>query len=89
MNAKNTEKPFAVGYNGHARCCDCARCGASRANAVSELWELNGSYATPKTADSTIFVRSYFRRQPNHLKKFPNTRRIMRALVRTIRKERK
>jgi adenine-specific DNA glycosylase len=83
---KSDNKPYSLGFNGHAKCCDCADCAKARAERVSKLWEANGSYARPKTVDSTIFVRSYFRRQPNHLKKFPNTRRLMQALVRDIKK---
>lgn len=82
-------KPYSLGFNGHAKSCDCNKCAISRAERVSELWEENGSYAAPKTADATVFVRSFFRRQPNHYKKLPNTRRVMRALIRTIRKEKK
>jgi hypothetical protein len=51
------------------------------------LWEENGSYAKPKTFDATIFVRSYFRRQSNHLRKYPNTRRFVRKLIASIRKD--
>jgi hypothetical protein len=81
--------PYALGFNGHAKSCDCRACAKTRARRTSELWEANGSFAEPKTADSTIFVRSYFRRQSNHLRKYPNTRRIMRALIQTIQKEKK
>jgi hypothetical protein len=84
-----TNQPYSLGFNGHAKICDCEACAKARAKRTSELWEANGSYAAPKTADSTIFVRSYFRRQSNHLRKYPNTRRIMQALIRTIQKEKK
>lgn len=78
------KRPYSVGFNGHAKCCDCEKCARARADQVNELWRANGSYARPKTVDATIFVRSYFRRQPNHLKKMPNTRRLMRAFVRGL-----
>lgn len=80
-------KPYSHGFNGHAKSCDCEKCATARAGQVTELWELNGSYAKPKTADATVLVRSYFRRQANHYNKMPNTRRIMRELIRTIRKD--
>jgi hypothetical protein len=76
--------PFSVGYNGHAKCCDCVDCAKARARRTSELWEANGSFARPKSADSTVFVRSYFRKQSGHLNRFPNTKRLMRELVRGI-----
>lgn len=82
-----SNKPYSLGFNGHAKSCDCERCAKSRAKRTSELWEANGSYAEPKTADSTIFVRSYFRRQANHLRKYPNTKRIMRELIKTIQRD--
>jgi hypothetical protein len=84
-----SNKPYSLGFNGHAKACDCEACGKSRAKRTAELWEANGSYAKPTSADSTVFVRSYFRRQSNHLRKYPNTRRIMQALIRTIQKEKR
>lgn len=77
-------KPYAVGHNGHARCCDCDKCAVVRAERISQLWEENGKAAIPKTLDSTVFVRSHFRRQPDHLKRFPTTRRMMRRLLKLI-----
>ena len=78
------KKPYALGFNGHARSCDCDKCAASRAEVVSERWEENGKFATPKTLDSTVFVNSHFRRSPNHLKNFPETRKLMRNLLKLI-----
>ena len=78
------DKPYAHGFNGHARCCDCEKCAASRAEAVASRWEENGKFATPKTLDSTVFVNSHFRRAPNHLKNFPATRKLMRNLLKLI-----
>jgi len=78
------KKPYALGFNGHARSCDCDKCAASRAEVVSERWEENGKFATPKTLDSTVFVNSHFRRSPNHLKNFPETRKMMRNLLKLI-----
>ena len=78
------DKPYAHGFNGHARCCDCGKCAASRAEAVASRWEENGKFAMPKTLDSTVFVNSHFRRAPNHLKNFPATRKLMRNLLKLI-----
>lgn len=78
---QNTKKPYTLGFNGHARSCDCAACAKSRAERVAELWEKNGAYARPKSDDATVFVNSYFRTQKNHFKRMPNSRNALRALV--------
>lgn len=80
------DRPFSHGFNGHAKSCDCASCARDRVGALKALWAANGKYAVPATADATVFVRSYFRRQPNHLKKRPNAQGRLRALVRSIRR---
>jgi hypothetical protein len=49
-----------------------------------ELWTANGAYAVPKSVSATIFVRSYFRKSPNHLNKMPTSRKVMRDLIRSI-----
>lgn len=79
-----SNKPYSLGFKGHAKSCDCDKCAEHRTQQTMELWKANGSYATPKSVDATIFVRSYFRRSPNHLKKYPKARRAMRGLVRSI-----
>ena len=81
-----SNKPFSLGYNGHAKSCDCDRCAKSHAAHVKKLWEANGSYAVPRSADETVFVRSYFRRQPNHFAKKPDFAKAMRKLVGDIRR---
>lgn len=79
-------KPFALGYNGHARSCKCPLCAKSHAAHIQELWEANGKYAVPRSADETVFVRSYFRRQSNHFAKKPEFAKAMREVLRNIRK---
>lgn len=80
-----TSRPFSLGFNGHAKSCDCPACAQSRVDATEELWKKNGSYAIPKTVDATVFVASYFRRQAGHYKKKPNSRRLIGAMVRGLR----
>jgi len=89
MRRSSSKKPYSLGYNGHAKSCDCPKCARSHAEAVKSLWEQNGSYAVPKSADETVFVRSYFRRQPNHFAKKPDFAKAMRNFVASIRKARK
>lgn len=82
------KKPYAAGIDGHARVCDCGKCAAARTERISTLWEEHGKAAVPKNLDATVFVRSHFRRQNNHLTKYPETRKMMRSLLRLI-KDRK
>ena len=82
------KRPYGAGFNGHARSCDCEKCATSRAERISTLWEEHGKAAVPKTLDATVFVKSHFRRQSNHLQRFPETRKMMRSLLRLI-KDRK
>jgi hypothetical protein len=84
-----SERPYATGYNGHARVCDCEQCAAARVYTVEKLWRANGRYAEPKSPDATIFVRSHFRRGTKHLAKFPNTKRFMRDLLKNVAKDNK
>lgn len=85
----SSRKPYSLGFNGHAKSCDCNACAKSRAKFTAEAWEKNGAYAEPKTPDATVFVNSYFRRQSNHLKKLPNSRKAVRDLVAEILRKRK
>lgn len=80
------DRPYGLGYNGHARSCPCEACAKAHAAKVEELWEANGKFAKPRSADETVFVRSYFRRQPNHFAKRPEFRKAMRALISSIRR---
>lgn len=75
-----------LGFNGHARSCECGPCIKAKAAAMMEAWEANGKYAVPATPDATVFVNSYFRRQPNHLKTQPKTLAAVQKTVRLIRK---
>lgn len=83
---KPSARPHGMGYNGHAKCCDCKPCAEARKAATLKLWADNGEFAVPASADHTVFVKSFFRRAPNHLIKRPNARRAMLALVRDIRR---
>jgi hypothetical protein len=86
---RKNAKDHSIGYNGHAKCCPCESCAKSHAEYIHELWEENGRFALPKTADSTVFVKSYFRRQPNHFNKRPNFAEAVRLMIKQIRKEKR
>ncbi len=83
------KRPFSAGFihDGipHAHSCDCHLCAESRAQALKELWKQNGSIAEPKVG-ATVFVRSHFRRQHNHLNKMPHTRDVMAKTLLMIRR---
>lgn len=84
-----SNKPYSLGFNGHAKACDCEKCAKARAERTAELWEKNGAYAQPKSAGATVFVNSYFRTQKNHFKRMPNSRNALRDLVAEILRRRK
>lgn len=77
------KNPFAEGFNGHAKKCDCTDCTNIRVK-VFVLWYRAVSAELPVMEDSskTIFVRSHWRRGRNHLNKMPHFKR---ALIRTFR----
>lgn len=78
--------PYSVGFNGHAYCCDCLPCARMRAKRVTDYTQVPflGGDVTP---EKTVFVRAHFRRGKNHLSRFPNTHRLVKAaLVRAQRR---
>jgi hypothetical protein len=75
---------YSLGYNGHAKSCDCRTCGAYRQAAFAKQLKSIAQVARaapdavklPTTVDQTVFVRAHYKRQPNHLRKYPQTRRM-------------
>ena len=76
--APKLKRPYGLGFNGHARKCDCASCAKARVDAV-KAYVKAPKVALPKTQDSTVLVRAHFRRQPRHLKRMPATRDALRS----------
>lgn len=71
--------PYSVGFNGHAKCCNCKACSKDRAyNLVARVREHE---VRPPADDATIFVRAHFRRG-KYLTKTPGTLRIYQRLLR-------
>lgn len=69
-------RPYAQGYNGHAVKCDCAGprgCAQLKADALIEKYRANGAVAL-LDADKTVFVGSFWRHHPGHLKNAPRMR---------------
>lgn len=68
--------------------CDCAPCGQRRARGLREQWLEYGGAALPDP-EKTVFIRAYFRKQKNHMRKQPHTlemvTRILRQMVREAR----
>lgn len=81
---KQMTRPFSLGHNGHAKCCDCERCSATRADALIRSWREYGSKAVVEPS-KTVFVRAYWRKQKNHFNKMPNTRRRLKTLLTALR----
>lgn len=87
--AQKDFRPYAAGYNGHAASCDCDKCAVARAKAAKKL----AASVEPTTFDKTVYVREYtvrshMRRNPNHLKKFPNTLKMVTKLLEDFQKNR-
>ena len=71
--------PYSIGYNGHAKSCDCGPCAQSRARALmrrARRIELR----PPADRNQAIFVRPHFRRG-KYLTKTPNTLDAYRKLL--------
>ena len=78
-------KPYGVGVNGHANCCDCDDCASARAIAVKSLAGnpyLGGHLHNSRTVYVPSYVvRAHFRRGKSHLAKFPNTRKAVHKAI--------
>lgn len=77
-------KGFGLGFNGHARKCDCTSCASSRAKEFQRSLTQAHRPKAPTSLQHSVFVRSYFRRQPNHWKSMPNTRALVRGLLKEV-----
>ncbi len=66
--------PYSVGFNGHAKVCDCGKCGLSRARALAVKAKRQAQEVPELKRGATIFVRAHFRKG-KHLTKFPTTMR--------------
>lgn len=79
-------RPYSLGHNGHAKKCDCTKCAKSKARAFKFKLEvvttLDERFArAPISSDQTVFVRAHFKRSPNHLRRFPRARMLIRRTL--------
>lgn len=74
---------YGLGYNGHAKCCKCDACAKSKLDEV-RAYVKAPTVRPPPSADATVLVRAYFRRQPRHLKKWPVARKLFRAYAESL-----
>ncbi len=65
---------YRVGYNGHARICDCSKCARSRASALLRMIRQKERMDPVYKEGAEVFVQGHFRRAPNYLRRAPNTR---------------
>lgn len=81
----SARKPYGVGVNGHANCCDCTSCADWRADFIMERARgsnLGGHLHNTRTVFVPSYVvRSHFRRGKDHLAKFPNTRSAVHCAI--------
>lgn len=90
--ANSKARPYSVGFNGHAKSCDCKTCGESRRQVFAAQLKtvLQASRAAPTvvklptSADQTVFVRAHYKRSPNHLRKYPLAKRLFRAVLERV-----
>jgi len=82
------ERPYAMGHHGHARCCDCIRCAETRAMMKLAEWQKYGGVAEADP-EKTVFVRAYWRKQPGHLRNYPQTLKRLQRLLKTLQRGQK
>lgn len=75
-------RPYALGYNGHAKACRCGPCVQAWVAVRKAAVKLPPR--RPASGDATVFVRGHFRRQPNHLRREPELRRAWRRALRSL-----
>lgn len=82
--------PYSLGYNGHARSCDCPACAASRAEDIAARargYGIKGKELSLGTVPVKSYtVRAHMRKQRGHLSHLPRTKR---ELLKLLRKESK
>lgn len=83
MAKSKTPAPHGLGFNGHARSCDCDPCARNRVAERETLWREHGAAASPDPK-KTVFVRSFWRAQKNHFNKMPLTRRLLVERLRAL-----
>lgn len=77
MKTVKTFRPWAAGFNGHARICDCDKCVKNRVKEFKKYYEEQARLPMMPDASRTVFVRPHWRRQPNHLKHQPAFRKAL------------
>jgi hypothetical protein len=75
---------YSEGYNGHAKCCDCADCANFRAcdvlrRAVAHKVRIVDERAT--VVVRSYVVRAHARRNKNHLSAYPSTLKLLREML--------
>jgi len=63
------DRPYAVGFNGHAQCCKCERCYESRQKAFKKWVSTNAFFPYADDPSKTVFVRPFWRQGPTKQKK--------------------
>lgn len=81
---KKAERPYGVGFNGHARKCDCTACAKARVEAVLDYVH-NPTVKLGKPG-ATVLVKAYFRRHPNHMHRQPQSLALLRRRLRSERR---
>lgn len=78
------KKPYGANAQGHANKCDCSICARAKAHHFRSALTKAMYPRPPESAEQTVFVRSFFRRQPGHLKRYPRTRRLIQRILKGV-----
>lgn len=71
------EGAYSVGYNNHAKICDCSQCAFDRSEAILNRIKKRRKEPLVYKPGCAVFVRAHLRRQPNYLNKTPRTRKLL------------
>lgn len=70
-------RPYTLGFNGHAKCCQCKPCTRDRVKSFKVWYSQQAKLPLMPDPTRTVFVRPHWRRQKGHLKKMPVFRKAL------------
>lgn len=70
-------RSYQVGFNGHAKCCECVKCSNDRIHAFRVWFAQQSKLPDMPDRTRTVFVRPHWRKQPNHLRKMPVFKKML------------
>lgn len=74
---------YAIGFNGHARICDCLRCAQDRAKDYLQA-HMNSNQFASVDPDKPCYVRAHFRKSPRMWKSMPQSKEVLVRMLRGL-----